>query len=132
MYRHAASYFGDVSAQFALAKMYLAGEGVNRNVHLAVNWLVNASRKQHAPSQAVLGDLLWRGNDELRAQPAKGLALLVVALENANGSADAEWISALHARAEAEAQRQEREYLGRSVVTWLAASSLSFVQLSNP
>jgi TPR repeat protein len=42
--RHAASYFGDADAQYQLARLYLDGEGVEKNVGLAINWLATAAR----------------------------------------------------------------------------------------
>ena len=79
LYRHAASYFGHVEAQYNLARMYLEGTGVNKNVRLAVNWLTNATRKRHAPSQALLGNLLWNGYGAIYHEPLKGLALIELA-----------------------------------------------------
>lgn len=117
LYRHAASYFGDVNAQHALAGMYLDGEGVNRNVRLAINWLTNAAEKQHAPSQARLGDLLWRGVDDYH-QPLRGLALLALARENAVGTEDQAWIEELYARAAGEAGAEQREQAGRMASDW--------------
>jgi TPR repeat protein len=118
LYRHAASYFGSVTAQYNLARMYLAGEGVNKNVRIAVNWLANASRKQHIPSQALLGDLLWRGVSDSYHQPLKGLALLLVARERAVGTADEAWVEELYARAVAEAQPDQREKAGLLASRW--------------
>ena len=43
-YRHAASYFGDADAQDALARLYLDGNGVDKNVGLAINWLATAAK----------------------------------------------------------------------------------------
>ncbi|MGB6766710.1 MAG: tetratricopeptide repeat protein, partial [Methyloceanibacter sp.] len=60
LYRHAASYFGDADAQYALARLYLDGNGVDKNVGLAINWLATAAKKQHPEAQATLGELLWR------------------------------------------------------------------------
>lgn len=121
--RHAASYFGDVTAQYELARMYLDGEGVHRNRSLAVNWLANAAKKQHAPSQALLGDLLWRGEGELARQRLKGLALLSVARRNAAGTKDAEWIEKLFARAIAEARPEERAQANELAAHWRWALS---------
>jgi TPR repeat protein len=121
LYRHAASYFGDPSAQFALARMYLAGEGVNANVRLAVNWLANAAKKQHAPSQALLGDLLWQGKNDSYHQPLKGLALLTLARDNAAGTADAGWIEKLYARATGEAAPEQREKARGLAARWRGA-----------
>ncbi len=118
LYRHAASYFGEVSAQFALARLYLAGDGVSKNVRLAVNWLANAAKKQHAPSQALLGDLLWRGAGDIEPRNIKGLALLAVAHEAAAGSADADWIATLHDRALAQAKPNQRAQATALAVRW--------------
>lgn len=108
MYRHAASYFGDAAAQYELARMYLAGEGVQKDVGLAVNWLANAIKKHHAPSQALLGDILCRGRDEIRPQPRKGLALLALARENATKE-ELVWIEPLYASDMAAASSADRE-----------------------
>lgn len=118
LYRHAASYFGDVTAQYELARMYLKGEGVHRNVRLAANWLANASKKHHAPSQALLGDLLWRGESDLRRQPLKGLALLTVARQNAAGTPDAPWVEGLYVQAAGEARPAERERASSLAERW--------------
>lgn len=118
LYRHAASYFGSVTAQYELARMYLAGEGVNRNVRLAINWLMNASRKQHAPSQALLGDLLWHGTGEGYHQPLNGLALLSLARERAAGTPDESWIAKLYDRSVGEALPEQRERANQIVRNW--------------
>ena len=47
LFRHAASYFGDAEAQYRLARLYMNGDGVEKNVGLAVNWLATAAKKQH-------------------------------------------------------------------------------------
>ena len=125
-YRHAASYFGDPRAQYQLAKLHLAGEGVEQNPKLAINWLANASRKRHAPSQALLGDLLWRGTKKIRRQPVKGLALLALAQRNARGS-DAAWIGDIYKRAREEADPKDlakARDLGRD---WARSQSGNFV-----
>ncbi len=106
--RYAASYFGNVEAQSNLAQMYLDGEGIERNARLALNWLVNAANKRHAKSQAILGDLLWRGADGVPRQPKKGLALLALAQQNANGKKEARWIEDLYAGAVAGSKLSER------------------------
>jgi len=117
--RHAASYFGHAGAQYNLAKMYLDGDGVAKNTRLAVNWLANASRKGHAPSQAKLGELLWRGKGEvLRRQPLKGLALLSLAKGNAKGSKDAGWIENIYKQVLLEAAPDERDRAMRLAARW--------------
>lgn len=118
LFHHAASYFGDAEAQYQLARMYLTGEGVNRNPRLAVNWLANASQKQHAASQALLGDLLWRGIDDIERQPLKGLALLTLARRNAAGSEDAEWIEEVSSKALAQAEPSQLELASKLYDKW--------------
>jgi TPR repeat protein len=96
LYRHAASYFGDADAQFALGSLYLTGDGIDKNIGLAANWLAMAAKKQHAGAQAALGELLWHG-DDVRAHPVKGLALIMLAHDNAKASGkEPEWIAQLY------------------------------------
>ena len=96
LFRHAASYFGNAEAQYRLARLYINGDGVEKNVGLAVNWLATAAKKQHPASQATLGEILWRG-EEVRQRRARGLALIMLAHENAsvNGK-EPQWISDLY------------------------------------
>ncbi|GAB4237406.1 MAG: hypothetical protein Kow0032_23200 [Methyloligellaceae bacterium] len=118
LYRHAASYFGNAEAQYALAQMYLEGEGVDRNERLGVNWLVNASRKQHAPSQAKLGALLWHGDAGLQRQPATGLALLMLAQRNAADTPALGWIRALREKILLASQEGDRRSAMQLVARW--------------
>jgi TPR repeat protein len=99
LFRHAASYFGNADAQYDLALLYLKGEGVEKDVGLAVNWLAMAAKKQHVAAQATLGEMLWRGT-ETRQREARGLALITLAHENAKaGGKEPKWISDLYAEA---------------------------------
>ncbi len=81
LYFHAASYFGFPAAQYRLARMHMSGDGTARDINVAVKWLANAAKKRHAPSQALLGDILWRG-ELVSAQPARALALMISANES--------------------------------------------------
>jgi TPR repeat protein len=130
LFRHAASYFGNAEAQYRLAGLYLAGEGVEKNVSVAANWLAAAAKKQHAAAQATLGGLLWRG-DEVRQRRARGLALLTLAHENARAAGrEPQWIDDLYQEAFAQsdnATRSEAEALlpqlgGTSRVTAASAA----------
>jgi exopolysaccharide production negative regulator len=97
LFRHAASYFGDADAQYQLARLYLDGDGVEKNTGLAINWLATAAKKQHAEAQATLGELLWRGSDGVRQRRARGLALIMLAHENAKASGkEPKWIEDLY------------------------------------
>lgn len=100
LFRHAASYFGNADAQYALARLYLDGIGVDKNMGLAVNWLATAAKKQHAAAQATLGGLLWRGGDDVRQRPARGLALIMLAHANAKAAGkEPKWIEDLYRQA---------------------------------
>jgi TPR repeat protein len=99
LFRHAASYFGDAEAQYRLARLYMNGTGVEKNVGLAVNWLAIAAKKQHAASQATLGEILWRGQD-MRQRKVRGLALIILAHENAVAAGkEPSWIGDLYKEA---------------------------------
>ena len=114
LFRHAASYFGNAEAQYRLARLYLSGSGVEKNVGLAVNWLAASAKKQHAAAQATLGELLWRG-EEVRQRRARGLALITLAHENAQaGGHEPQWIADLYQEcfaASDNATRKEAEAL---------------------
>ena len=115
LFRHAASYFGDADAQYQLARLYLDGDGVEKNVGLAINWLATAAKKQHAEAQATLGELLWRGSDDVRQRRARGLALIMLAHENAKASGkEPKWIADLYVEtqgATSAAMRKEAQNL---------------------
>ena len=115
LFRHAASYFGNANAQYQLARLYLAGVGVEKNVGLAINWLATAAKKQHPEAQATLGELLWRGGDDVRQRRARGLALIMLAHENAKASGkEPKWIEELYLEAQgatSAAMRREAQNL---------------------
>jgi hypothetical protein len=120
--RHAASYFGDANAQYALARLYLDGTGVDKNMGLAVNWLATAAKKQHAAAQATLGQLLWRGGEEVRQRPARGLALIMLAHANAKASGkEPKWIEDLY-----------REVQGASDAAMLKVAQSLMPELGGP
>jgi TPR repeat protein len=109
LFRHAASYFGNADAQYDLALLYLKGDGVEKDVGLAINWLAMAAKKQHVAAQATLGELLWRGT-EVRQHEARGLALITLAHENAKaGGKEPTWIADLYADAFAKSDAAARK-----------------------
>jgi hypothetical protein len=109
LFRHAGAYFGNADAQYQLGRLYIAGTGVEKNPSIAANWLAMAARKQHVAAQAVLGELLWRG-DGVSHRPARGLALLTLANENAKISGrELEWIGQLYQEAFAHADNTTRK-----------------------
>jgi TPR repeat protein len=99
LFRHAASYFGNAEAQYRLARLYMTGDGVEKNIGLAINWLATAAKKQHMAAQATLGEILWRGQ-EIGQRRARGLALIMLAHDNAVASGkEPDWIGALYQEA---------------------------------
>jgi hypothetical protein len=98
---HAASYFGDPIAQYELAKLLMHGDGVTKNARAAAQWLLSAARKGYAPAQAMLGEMLWRGEGVTRV-PGDGLGLLAIARRNA-APEDKVWVSKMFETARAEA-----------------------------
>jgi TPR repeat protein len=94
-YFHAASFFGDPKAQFELGRMILQGEGGKADPRQAARWLKLAAEKGHVGAKALLGYLLFDGQQiALPAQPVQGLGMLTIALKRAS-PADAEWIRPL-------------------------------------
>ena len=94
-YFHAASFFGDPQAQFQLGRMILKGEGGKPDARQAARWLKLAAEKEHVGAKALLGYLLFDGQQiALPAQPVQGLGMLTIALKRAS-PADAQWIRPL-------------------------------------
>ena len=107
MYHYAASYFGDSSAQYNLARLYLDGNGVDQDVRQAARWFNLAAEKGHHPSQALLGHLLVTGQGVPR-QRARGLMWLTLAREGID-PANERWIAELYDTAFAAAADGERQ-----------------------
>ncbi|MEM7619053.1 MAG: tetratricopeptide repeat protein [Pseudomonadota bacterium] len=116
MYHHAASYFQDPYGQYYLAMMYLKGNGVQKNTQRAVRWLLNAARKNHPGSQAVLGEILWLGQD-FKQNKAKGLAFLKLAKRNVV-SKNNQWILNLYQKISGQANRQVQGQANQLVKRW--------------
>lgn len=109
LFRHAASYFGDAEAQYRLARLYMNGDGVEKNLGLAVNWLATAAKKQHPAAQATLGEILWRGQ-EGRQRQTRGLALIMLAHANAvAGGNEPQWIGDLYRQAVGQSDTASRK-----------------------
>jgi len=108
MFHYAATNFGDADAQYRLARMYLDGNGVERDTRLAMPWLNYAADKNHTQAQAVLGDLLFKQSSHARMR-ARGLMFLTLAREAASGSEKDRWIVELYDRAIASANDSDRQ-----------------------
>jgi TPR repeat protein len=89
MFSYAASYFGNADAQYNLARMYLDGAGISRDLKSGTRWLGLAAQKGQHQAQALLGQMMFNG-DHVQRQAARGLMWLTLAQENA--TADEAWI----------------------------------------
>jgi TPR repeat protein len=107
MFHYAASYYSDANAQFNLARLYLEGTGVARDLRQAARWFNLAAEKGHYAAQALLGQLLLNGQGVPR-QRAKGLMWLTLAREAADPAKD-QWISRLYDEAFAAASESDRQ-----------------------
>ena len=116
-FTHASQLYGNATAQYQLGKLYLSGHGVKKNVRRAISWLNNAAKKKHAPSQALLGQLLWEG-DLVPKRQIKALALLIMAQKNA-GPQDSEWINELHKTIVAASDLKTRKGAKTAVARWV-------------
>ncbi|MBS7540351.1 sel1 repeat family protein [Ancylobacter lacus] len=107
MFAYAASYFGDPDAQYELARLYIDGTGVQRDPRFAARWLGLAAQKGQYRAQAALGGLLFKGDDGVPRQAARGLMWLTLARDAAAGGDD-KWIVDLYDEAFSAASSDER------------------------
>ena len=106
LYSYAASYFGDPEAQYQLARLYLHDDGPAKDPRQAARWLGLAAQKGHYQAQALLGQMLFRG-DGIPRQGARGLMWLILARESAAGPED-DWIVEYYDQALARSTDDER------------------------
>jgi TPR repeat protein len=118
IYSHAASVFGDPEAQYNLARMYFNGEGGNRDPVRAARWAKLAADKGSVPAQALLGHLLFEGDDGIDRQPVLGLMYLTMARLQAK-STDG-WIYEMQEEALSVATEPERRTATALAEDWLS------------
>lgn len=107
MFAYAASYFGDPGAQYHLARLYIDGDGVDRDPRFAARWLGLAAQKGQYQAQAALGGLLFKGDEGVPRQAARGLMWLTLARDAAAGPQD-KWVVELYEDAFSNASADER------------------------
>jgi TPR repeat protein len=108
LFQYAATIFGNPNAQYNLAHMYIVGAGgLAKDNIAAVRWLAVAAQKGHAPSQAMLGHMLFVG-DSVPHQRARGLMWLEFAKDGAPAPSDT-WIHDLYQRDFAQASESDRQ-----------------------
>ncbi len=116
MFHYAASYFGDPDAQFHLGRLYLTGQGGARDPVQAARWLRLAAMKGQHSAQALLGAMLFKGEDVTR-QAALGLFWLTIAKDGAGS--DHSWITETYGDAFAQANVEERAMAYKYLENWL-------------
>lgn len=119
MFHYAATSFGDSNAQYNLARIYLDGAGVAKDARQAARWLRLAAEKAHAPSQALLGHLLFNGAAGIGQQRARGLMFLTLARESASDPAKDRWMIELYEKAMMQASEADRQAALASLESWL-------------
>jgi len=118
MYSYAASYFGDADAQYHLGRLYLEGVGGPKDVRNAGRWLTLAAQKGQFEAQALLGQLLFRGEEGVPRQAARGLMWLTLARDAAARPED-HWVVEMHEEVFAEATSDERAMALNYLENWL-------------
>jgi exopolysaccharide production negative regulator len=109
MFRFAATRFGDANAQYNLARMILDGAGVDKDGREAIRWLFLAADKGHVQAEALLGQTLFTGREDVQPQRARGLMWLTLAREAAIDSKKDKWIIDLYDKAVASANEDDRQ-----------------------
>lgn len=76
-----AARVGDADAQHELAKMYLSGEGVDKNIAEYRKIEELAVAQEYPPAMRTLGFILVTGVEGVRPDPGRGMALLKAAAD---------------------------------------------------
>lgn len=99
IFHFAAVNFGDASAQYNMARMYLDGTGIAKDPRQASRWLYLAADKGHIESEALLGQLLFNGYQGAAPQRAQGLMWLSLAKDGVADKSRDGWILDLYSQA---------------------------------
>ncbi len=116
MFAYAASYFGNADAQYNLARLYLNGIGTPKDPKYAARWLGLAAQKGQHQAQALLGQMLFNG-DQLPRQAARGLMWLTLAKDNA--TTEEAWITDLYGSALRRANEDDRAMALQMLQRWV-------------
>lgn len=115
---YAASYFGDADAQYLLARLFLEGTGTSKDPRQGARWLGLAANKGQHQAQALLGRILFHGEDGMPKQRSRGLMWLTLGRDAAAGAGDG-WIVQSYEDAYARATEEERTAADGLVKHWL-------------
>jgi uncharacterized protein len=116
MFSYAASYFGNADAQYDLARLYLKGVGAPRDIKYGARWLGLAAQKGQHQAQAMLGQMLFNG-EQVQPQKARGLMWLTLARDSA--TPDETWIKESYNKAIAKASDDDRAMALQLLEHWV-------------
>ena len=114
LYAYAATYFGDADAQYELGRLYL--ESTPSDPHEAARWFQLAANKGQCRAEAVLGDILFKGQHVPR-QAARGLMWLTLSKDCAGP--EETWVKPLYDNALHRASEDERAMALVYLEDWL-------------
>jgi hypothetical protein len=116
MFFYAASNFRDPDAQYLLGRLLFDGSGGAREPLQAARWLKLAANKDQHAAQALLGDMLVKG-EAVPRQVARGLMYLVLARD---ASPEDPSIGAAYQQALAQATADDRSAAKIYLQQWLS------------
>ena len=116
MFSYAASYFGNADAQYDLARLYLNAGSSRDDFRYGTRWLGLAAQKGQHQAQALLGQMLFNG-DQLPRQAARGLMWLTLARDSA--TADETWIKDSYNKAITKASEDDRAMALQMLEHWV-------------
>jgi uncharacterized protein len=116
MFSYAASYFGNADAQYDLARMYLHAGSSRDDFRYGARWLGLAAQKGQRQAQALLGQMLFNG-DQMPRQAARGLMWLTLARDSAGP--DDSWIKESYNKAIAKASDEDRASALQMLEHWV-------------
>jgi uncharacterized protein len=114
MFAYAATYFGDADAQYELGRLYM--DSTPSDPHEAARWFQLAATKGQCRAEAVLGDILFKGQNVPR-QAARGLMWLTLSRDCAG--TDENWVKPLYDNAFTRANDDERAMALVYLEDWL-------------
>ena len=117
MFNYAASYFGNADAQYDLARLYFKSTGNSpESFRQGIRWLGLAAQKGQYQAQALLGQMLFNG-EQMPPQRARGLMWLTLARDSAG--ADEIWIKESYNRAVAKVNETDRAMALQMLEHWV-------------
>ena len=117
MFNYAASYFGNADAQYDLARLYFKSTGNSpESFRQGIRWLGLAAQKGQYQAQALLGQMLFSG-EQMPPQRARGLMWLTLARDSAG--ADEAWIKESYNKAIARASDDDRAMALEMLEHWV-------------